>query len=61
MTRLKDANIPNRDIAQKGLDLEALELPTCGVALIIIRTPLELKATLTTKSIKSIMNHKIQL
>ena len=61
MTRLKDANIPNRDIAQKGLDLEALELPTCGAALIIIRTPLELKATLTTKSIKSIMNHKIQL
>ena len=60
MTRLKDANIPNRDIAQKGLALEALELPTCGVALIIIRTPLELKATLTTKSIKSIENHKIQ-
>jgi len=59
MTHLKDANILSRDIAQKGR--EVLELPTCGAAQIIIHTPLELKASVITKLIRSIENLKIQL
>ena len=59
MPRPKDASMLSRDTAQRGL--EVLDLPICGVAQIIIHTPLELKATVHTKLIKSIENPKIQL